>query len=88
MGTWDWDLPTGGFWLDKRMHTLFGLAPGAFRGRFEDFLGLIHEEDRERIRNEFTRAIAERAAVDTEFQVAWPSGRKQACGEDPVTGTL
>ena len=73
MGTWDWDLPTGVIWWDERMHALFGMAPGAFKGSFEDFLGLIDGEDRERIRNEFTRAIAERAAVDTEFQVAWPS---------------
>ena len=73
MGTWDWDLPTGVIWWDERMHVLFGLAPSAFNGSYEDFLGLIHEEDRERIRNEFTRAIAERAAIDTEFQVAWPS---------------
>ena len=28
MGTWDWDLPTGVFWWDERMHALFGLAPG------------------------------------------------------------
>ena len=73
MGTWDWDLPTGLFWLDERMHTLLGLAPSAFPECYEEFLGLIHEEDGERIRKEFTRAIAERIAVDTEFQVAWPS---------------
>ena len=47
--------------------------PAHSRGATRTFLGLIHEEDRERIRKEFTRAIAERAAVDTEFQVAWPS---------------
>ena len=33
-----------------------------------------------RIARGFARAIAERAAVDTEFQLAWPSHR-QACGE-------
>jgi PAS domain-containing protein len=70
IGTWDWDLPTGVIWWDERMHALFGLAPGAFKGSYEDFLALIHEEDRERIRNEFTGAIADRAAVDTEFHVA------------------
>jgi PAS fold len=39
------------------MHSLFGLAPGTFEGSYEDFLGLIHTEDRERIRGEFARAI-------------------------------
>ena len=73
MGTWDWDLPTGVIWWDERMHALFGMPLGAFKGSYQDFLDLIHQEDRERIRREFARAIAERAAVDTEFQVAWPS---------------
>jgi sigma-B regulation protein RsbU (phosphoserine phosphatase) len=73
MATWDWDVPAAVIWWDERMHALFGLAPGAFKGSYEDFLGLIHEEDRERIRGEFARAIAARAALDTEFQVAWPS---------------
>ena len=77
MGTWDWDLPTGVFWWDERMHVLFGLAPSAFKGSYEEFLGLIHEEDRKRIRSEFMRAIADRAAVDTEFQVAWPPDGSQ-----------
>jgi phosphoserine phosphatase RsbU/P len=36
-------------------------------------LGLIHEEDRESLRAEFTHAIAERTPVDTEFRVSWPS---------------
>ena len=55
MGTWDWDLPTGVFWWDNRMHVLFGLAPSAFKGSYEEFLGLIHEEDRKRIRSELVR---------------------------------
>jgi phosphoserine phosphatase RsbU/P len=77
MGTWDWDVPAAAMWWDERMHDLFGLAPGAFKGSYEDFLGLIHEEDRERIRGEFTRAIAARAALDTEFQVVWPSDQSE-----------
>jgi phosphoserine phosphatase RsbU/P len=72
MGTWDWDVSSGVIWWDDQMHSLFGLAPGTFKGGHDDFLGLIHQEDRERIRNEFTNAIAARAAVDTEFRVAQP----------------
>ena len=74
IGTWDWDLTTGVIWWDERMHALFGMAPGAFKGSFEDFLGLIHGEDRERIRGECARAIVARTAVDTELRVSWPSG--------------
>jgi phosphoserine phosphatase RsbU/P len=77
MGTWDWDVPADAIWWDERMHALFGLAPGTFKGSYEAFLGSIHEEDRERIRGEFAGAIAARTALDTEFQVAWPSDQSQ-----------
>jgi sigma-B regulation protein RsbU (phosphoserine phosphatase) len=77
MGTWDWDVPADAIWWDERMHALFGLAPGTFKGSYEAFLGSIHEEDRQRIRGEFAGAIAARTALDTEFQVAWPSDQSQ-----------
>lgn len=77
MGTWDWDVPAAAIWWDERMHALFGLAPGTFNGSYEGFLDLIHEGDRERIRGEFSRAVAARAALDTEFQVAWPSDQSE-----------
>jgi PAS domain S-box-containing protein len=73
MGIWDWDVSTGAIWWDERMHALFGMAPGAFKGSYQDFVDVIHEKDRERIRNEFARAIAEDADVETQFQVVWPS---------------
>ena len=73
MGTWDWKVATDVIGWDEGMHVLFGLAPGTFKGSYEDFLGLIHREDRERIRGEFARAITARTAVDTEFRVSWPS---------------
>jgi sigma-B regulation protein RsbU (phosphoserine phosphatase) len=73
VGTWDLDVTAGVIWWDERMHSLFGLAPGTFAGNYEDFLGLVHEEDREKIRGEFTRAAAARTGMDTEFRVTWPS---------------
>jgi sigma-B regulation protein RsbU (phosphoserine phosphatase) len=73
MGTWDWEVATNVIGWDEGMHALFGLAPGTFKGTYEDFLGLIHREDRERIRGEIARALAARTAVDTEFRVTWPS---------------
>ena len=40
---------------------------------YEHFLALIHEEDRERIRSEFGQSSAAHTAIDTEFQITWPS---------------
>ena len=88
MGTWDWDVPAGVIWWDERMHALFGLAPGAFTGNYEDFLGLLHEEDRERVRGEFiARGCGTRRdghGIPGDLAV----GRKRACGKDAFKSTL
>jgi len=38
MATWDWDLSTGVIWWDERMHALFGMPLGAFKGATRTFL--------------------------------------------------
>ncbi|HEY5743709.1 MAG TPA: SpoIIE family protein phosphatase, partial [Terrimicrobiaceae bacterium] len=72
IGTWDWDFSTNLMWWDERMHRLFGVAPGTFKGTYDDFLELICEEDREKIRAEFTETISRQTAVDSEFQLIRP----------------
>ena len=37
MGTWDLDVSAAVIWWDDRMHSLFGLAPGAFYGKLRGF---------------------------------------------------
>ena len=52
--------------------TRFSGSAQAFQGCYEDFLKLLHEEDRERIRQRVYETISTRTAVDTEFQITWP----------------
>jgi phosphoserine phosphatase RsbU/P len=72
MGTWEWHLPDDSMYLDERMHALFGLAPSAFSGRYEQFPQMIHAEDRQRAANEFGRAVERRSEYDGAFRVVWP----------------
>ena len=73
MGTWDWHLPDHSMLWDERMHALFGLAPSTFGGRCEQFLEMIHAEDREQVAREFGQALERRAEYDGEFRVVWPT---------------
>ena len=53
MGTWDWYLLDGSMHWDERMHALFGLPPSAFGGRYQQFLEMIHAENRQHVAREF-----------------------------------
>ena len=73
MGTWDWYLLDRSMHWDERMHALFGLAPSTFGGRYEQFLEMIHAENRQQVASEFAQAVERRAEYDGEFRVVWPT---------------
>src|SRR6516225_10642115 len=64
MGTWDWHLLDHSMHWDERMHALFGLAPSTFGGRYEQFLELIHAENRQQVAGEFAQTVERRAEYD------------------------
>jgi phosphoserine phosphatase RsbU/P len=73
MGTWDLDLLDYSMQWDDRMHSLFGLSPSAFGGRYEQFLEMISAEDRQHTAEQFAAAIEKRSEYQGTFRVVWPS---------------
>src|SRR6201982_1686577 len=73
MGTWDWYPLDHSMHWDDRMHALLGLAPATFGGHYEQFLEMIHAENREQVAREFAQALERRAEYDGEFRVVWPT---------------
>ena len=73
MGAWDWHLLDHSMHWDERMLALFGLAPSTFSVRYEQFLEMIHAEDRQQVASEFAQALERRAEYNGEFRVVWPT---------------
>ena len=73
MGTWEWTLGPQSLHWDRQMHLLFGIEPGSFGGRHEDFLALLDPRDRDRVAAEMNAALEQCAEFDGEFRVVWPA---------------
>jgi PAS domain S-box-containing protein len=73
MGAFDCDLAGGAMLWDARMHELFGVAPGSFSGAYDDFLSLVHFEDRPRLAMEMAAAFDKRSNFAVKFRVIYPS---------------
>lgn len=81
VGTWRTSILTGRTSWDAGLERIFGLESGAFGGGFEDFLALVHPEDRDALATEVRAALQSadeyvlehRAIVDG--QVRWIEGR-------------
>ncbi|MBD0335701.1 MAG: PAS domain S-box protein [Cyanobacteria bacterium Co-bin13] len=74
IGTCEWSLSTGSVWWSEEMERLYGLTPGSFGGRYEDWLQTLHPEDREATDRAAQRMLQESIDFDTSFRILWPDG--------------
>ena len=87
LGTFDWDLVTGGVALDDRARALFGF--GADEGRTADeVFARVHPDDLPRVRAEMADATAARARLENEYRLRLPDGTARVVYSvaEPVPG--
>jgi PAS domain S-box-containing protein len=58
LGAWSWDLATDRVGLSTSALHMYGLTPDAFGGTGDEFLALVHPDDRVRLRSDVYDAIA------------------------------
>ena len=73
-GTWDWNLKTNKITWDLNLYSLYGLRPGSYSGGYEEFMALIHSEDRNAVNEVVQQALRDRTEFSVEFRVIWPDG--------------
>jgi PAS domain S-box-containing protein len=89
MGTWEWDIASNKIDWSTNLEIALGFAPGTFSGRFEDFLRVIHPEDKDRVEREIRRTLVEGTDYQIEFRslgadgaVYWSANRGQVIYDD------
>ncbi|HEX2700592.1 MAG TPA: SpoIIE family protein phosphatase [Acidimicrobiales bacterium] len=75
MGTWVWDRRTGRVTRDENLQALYGLPGERSDGGFDEWVQLVHPEDRERVVREVERALAEDGTYELEHRVVRPDGQ-------------
>lgn len=73
-GTWRWDRSTGVVDWDAALEALYGLREGSFGGRFEDWVALIHPEDREAALAQLEGTLSSADAHYLLFRAVTPDG--------------
>lgn len=74
MGTWEWDINENtAIWSDETKR-IFGLSPTDREGSAEEFLDLIHPDDRARVEQSINRAVSERSPYEAEFRMPQADG--------------
>lgn len=72
VGTWQWDRATGELHWDPALETIFGLEPGTFGGSFDDWIALIHPDDRDHVVSAVTTALERGEEYEVEHRIVRP----------------
>lgn len=72
-GVWDWDMATGRLYWSDEAFRLFGLEPGALKPTGAAWLGLVHPDDRRRVRDLVKVSLDRKQALfDVEYRIVRP----------------
>ncbi len=74
VGTWDWDMVTGGLYWSEQVAPMLGLDPMA-ETRYEHFIEAVHPDDRQRVIDAIDACIWRGEKYQVEHRVVLPDGR-------------
>ncbi len=74
-GTWDWDLESGKLLWDEFMLPLYGITPEQWQGTQQNWLALIHPEDRGKVLRRIAEALELNRDLNTGFRVIGATGK-------------
>jgi PAS domain S-box-containing protein len=74
LGFWDWDIRTQQVTWSPMVHRIFGLSDHEFSGRYEDYLGLVHPDDRPLIARRISQALEGTKEYSLEHRIVWSDG--------------
>jgi PAS domain S-box-containing protein len=74
LGLWSYDLRTKAIVASRENFQLYGLPADHTRLTYEEWLRLIHPDDRERVKAAVQESIEGTHVWDTEFRAVWPDG--------------
>ncbi len=73
IGVWEWDLKSDRARLDDNFFELYGLTPQQIA--FEDYVALVHPDDRGSLRESITRALAQNESYTHTHRITHSSGQ-------------
>ena len=69
LGSWEMDLATRQITWSDEMHRIAGVPMGTLGNSFEDFLTVVHTNDRETVRKAFLDSLVDVGSPDIEYRI-------------------
>src|SRR6476620_9457834 len=73
-GSWSWNVSSGKATWSEEHYRIFGFDPDRTEASFQLFIGTVHPDDRQFIKQKLDEAIHEKTGFDLEFRLALADG--------------
>ena len=73
MATFEWDIAANKRIWSAGVHRLLGTTPETFTGNTEEFMRVVHPDDRNAVQANIARAL-ETGVYENEYRAVWPDG--------------
>jgi len=74
IGTWDWNIQSGDLFWSERIAPLFGYEDGRLETNYDNFLGAVHEDDRQLVIDAVNDCVENNKEYNIEHRCVWPDG--------------
>ncbi|MDO8465183.1 MAG: EAL domain-containing protein [Gallionella sp.] len=75
LGSWELNLVSGRLRWSDEIYRIFELDPAQFEPSYENFLGAIHPEDRDKVNQAYTQSLENRQPYDVVHRLLFADGR-------------
>jgi diguanylate cyclase (GGDEF)-like protein len=74
IGSWTWDVGSDFVIWSAELHRIYGVEGGAGPVSFDDYIGRVHPDDRERVASAVRGTVATLQPFEHDYRVVWPDG--------------
>ncbi len=74
IGNWDWNISSGELFWSERVWALFGLKKVQLKSTYDEFLAMVHPDDRSLVQEAVKDCIDKETVYDIEHRIVWPDG--------------
>lgn len=75
IGTWEWDIESGGLYWSDQIATLFGYEPGQVETTYENFMAAVHPDDRDLVSSAVQSSLDDPFfKYELDHRVVWDDG--------------
>ncbi|HEY0665002.1 MAG TPA: EAL domain-containing protein, partial [Gallionella sp.] len=75
LGSWELDVASGELRWSEEVYRIFELDPAQFKPSYENFLNVIHPDDRDRVNRAYTQSLEDRRNYDIVHRLLLRDGR-------------